>query len=170
MLLRRSLATAPAPRRLALAFGRLPLTASLSAFCMPAYLNEERDRHDWQVSDHRVTAIIFDLSSIRLQSWTLSASIEVRLGVPFDLSAAGHTYRIDPEQPATGAPLLPLLGSEVHQLSVRRTGEMTLHLDDHVSIEVEPHAEYEAWEAEFTGPFARSGYLCGPGGGSPWGR
>lgn len=137
---------------------------------MPAYLTETPEKHEWAISDHPVTSLIVDPSSVRLQAWTLQGMFELRFGVPFLLTPPeGTALEIDPERPQTVAPLLDLIGREVMRVHMTRSGSLVVELETGVRLTVEAHDRFEAWEAEFSGPFGDRGYLCRVGGGSPWG-
>lgn len=127
------------------------------------------DRHDWQFAGYRISALTFDLSSVRMQAWRLAGSINLRLNAPFSLGAADRgRVTLDPKNPQSCAPLLSLVGAELHQFTVTRAGTLTVQVAG-LTIEVAPHPAYEAWEVHTEGFDRDAGYLCAPGGGSPWG-
>ena len=50
---------------------------------MNAQLIESDDEHHWVLLDHRVTQLVIDRSSIRIQTWSLDGSADIRLAAPF---------------------------------------------------------------------------------------
>ncbi len=137
---------------------------------MHAVLEETPDRHQWTFQDLRVTQLLVDPGSFRIQAWHLSAQIELRLGVPFafrDLD--GRSRVVDPEAPEQVAPLLTLVGRSVDAAMISRSGALAIRFGDGSTIDIEPHDQFEAWEIQGTGELAEVNYLCGVGGGSPWG-
>jgi hypothetical protein len=137
---------------------------------MSATLDESPNRHRWVLDDHRVTQLLIDLASFRFQTWTMQASAEVRIGVPFTYREPdGVERRIDPEEPEQLAPLLTLLGRSIDTLVIDRTGELAVDFGEGSRISVRPHPRFQAWEIQGGGALEGLGYICGPGGGSPWG-
>jgi hypothetical protein len=134
-----------------------------------ATLEELPDGHHWLLQGHRVTQLTVDLSSVRLQTWTLQASAEVRLGAPFLLGRTdAPRHELDPAQPAGLAPLLALLGRAVEWLTITRQGVLTVGFGDGTTITAAPHPVYEAWEVQGGGALEGMSYGCEPGGGTPW--
>ena len=137
---------------------------------MHAVLEETPDEHQWTFQDLRVTQLLVDPGSVRIQAWHLSGQIELRLGVPFafrDLD--GGSRAVDPEAPEQLAPLLTLVGRSVDAATISRWGTLGIRFGDGSAIDIEPHDQFEAWEIQGTGELAAVNYLCGVGGGSPWG-
>ena len=60
---------------------------------MTASLDELPDRHRWTLHDHRVTQLVVELGGVRLVTWTLHASLDVRLGAAFTLRQADGVER-----------------------------------------------------------------------------
>ncbi len=138
---------------------------------MSADVSETPNEHRWTLSGHRITQLSIDLSSFRLLTWTLAASAEVRLAVPFTFREPDAIERaIDPEEPEQLSPLLSLLGRTLDSLVATRTGELMLAFGDGSSLRVGPHARVEAWEVQGGGALEGMSYRCEPGGGIPWGR
>jgi hypothetical protein len=137
---------------------------------MIANLASTHDEHEWSFVDSAVTQLIVDPGGFRFVVWSLEGSIEVRVGVPFTLRAANQTSSIlDPECASDLAPTLDLLQVDLATIRVRRSGELRIDFANGAVLSVEPHPAYEAWEINGTGTMHELGYLCGPGGGSPWG-
>jgi hypothetical protein len=133
-------------------------------------LAESNSEHTWTLDGRTVTQLLVDPSAFRFQCWSLDAGLEVRLGSPFTFrSQDGRDVHIDPEQPNSIAPLLQLIRTAVAQLLVQRSGELKATFTDGSMIIAGPHPAYEAWEVTGSGLLSEIGYLCGPGGGSPWG-
>lgn len=127
------------------------------------------DEHRWVLSGHRVTQLAVDLASFRFQTWTLEASAEIRLAVPFIFHEPdGVQRRLDPDEPEQLAPLLSLIGRSIELLVVTRRGVLTLAFGDGSSLEAAPHARVDAWEVQGGGALEGMAYRCGPGGGIPW--
>ena len=136
---------------------------------MTADLTETPDEHRWSLRDHRVTQLLMDLRSFRFQTWSLEASAEIRLAVPFTYwEPDGLERQLDPEEPEQLAPLLSLLGRSIDTLTIARRGQLTIRFGDGSSIGIEPHPRVEAWEIQGGGALEGLGYLCNPGGGAPW--
>jgi hypothetical protein len=136
---------------------------------MTAELMETPDEHRWTLRDHRVTLLAVDLRSLRFQTWTLEASAEIRLGAPFIyVEPDGLERRLSLDEPEQLAPLLSLLGRSIDTLLITRRGQLAIRFGDGSSITIEPHARTEAWEIQGGGALEGLGYLCQPGGGTPW--
>jgi hypothetical protein len=136
---------------------------------MSAEISETPNEHRWRLHDHRITQLTLDLGSFRFLTWTLDASAEVRLGVPFTFrepDAVEHI--IDPDEPEQLSPLLSLLGRTIELLVATRHGELTLAFGDGSSLHAIPHPRFEAWEVQGGGALEGMSYLCAPGGGPPW--
>jgi hypothetical protein len=133
-------------------------------------LIESPDEHHWVLLDHRVTQLLIDPSSFRFQTWSLDASAEIRCSAPFRLRQATGAERVlDPRATETLAPVLTLLQRRIESLTITRRGELTADFGGGVSLTVEPHPRYEAWEIQGGGALEGMRYLCHIGGGSPWG-
>ena len=125
--------------------------------------------HRWVLSGHRVTQVAVDLTSFRFQTWTLEASAEIRLIVPFTFHEPdGVERRLDPEEPEQLAPLLSLLGRAIELLVVTSRGELQLAFGDGSSLHSVPHPRVDAWEVQGGGALEGMAYRCAPGGGIPW--
>jgi len=125
--------------------------------------------HRWVLSGHRVTQLAVDLTSFRFQTWTLEASAEIRLVVPFTFREPdGVQRRLDPEEPEQLAPLLSLLGRAIDVLVVTSRGALHLAFGDGSSLESTPHPRSGAWEVQGGGALEGMAYRCPPGGGVPW--
>src|SRR6185503_3319852 len=113
---------------------------------MSASLDELDDRHVWTLEGHRITQVCVDLSSCRLQSWSLQSSLEIRFGVPFRLALVDGTRReIDPEQPEQVAPLLTLVSRELLQLVVTKDGSIEARMSDGSVLSADSHRRHEAF-------------------------
>jgi len=137
---------------------------------MSASFDELDDRHVWTLEGHRITQVCVDLSSCRLQSWSLQASLEIRFGVPFQLAFVDGTRReIDPEQPEQVAPLLTLVNRELLQLVVTKDGSIEARMSDGSVLTAISHRRHEAFAVSGGGALEGLVYVARPGGGSPWG-
>ena len=138
---------------------------------MVATSQKSADRHLWTFSDSEITQLTIDPSSVRIACWSLDAELEVRLGSPFLFEdAEGIQSQIDPGEPHQLAPMLSLIGVSLSQLDIAREGAIKLRFGDGSQIRAQPDPAYEAWEVNGGGAFDPIGYLCMPGGGSPWSR
>ena len=136
---------------------------------MTADVSLSPDEHRWILSGHRVTQLAVDLTSLRFLTWTLEASAEIRLAVPFTFHEPdGVKRRLDPDEPEQLAPLLSLLGRSIELLVVTRGGGLKLAFGDGSSLECGAHPRMEAWEIEGGGALEGMAYRCVPGGGAPW--
>jgi hypothetical protein len=123
----------------------------------------------WELDGRDVTLLLIDFD-FRFHCWTLEGDLQARFGTPFTFAAAdGREWKVDPEHPRTVAPLLDIAHAHVAEIRVRRDGRVSIAFTDGAAIRSEPHPSYEAWEIGGVGDLAAIGYLCGPGGGSPWG-
>jgi hypothetical protein len=137
---------------------------------MPAVVDESPERHDWTLSGHRITQLCVELAACRIQSWSLTDSLEVRLAAPFRLTLADATSRsIDPELPEQIAPLLSIVGLEIHGLTVTRSGSLRIQISDGSCIEIDSHPRHEAFHVSGGGSLEGIAYLARRGGGAPWG-
>ena len=136
---------------------------------MSAEVSLSPDEHRWLLAGHRVTQLAVDLTSFRFLTWTLEASAEIRLAVPFTfVEPDGVKRRLDPDEPEQLAPLLSLLGRSIELLVVTRLGRLELGFGDGSSLECAPHPRTDAWEVQGGGALEGMAYRCAPGGGPPW--
>jgi len=136
---------------------------------MSATLDDSPEQHLWKFSEHRITQLCIDPSACRLQTWSLNASLEIRIGVPFQLALAdGSSRDIDPEAHEQVAPLLTLMGRELLQLTVTRAGSLDVRFSDGTTLAVDSHPRYEAFEVIGAGALEGMQYHASRGGGSPW--
>ena len=84
---------------------------------MSATFEEHSDRHVWTLHDHRVTQLVVEMGAARLVTWTLHASLDVRLGAAFTLRQADGVERAtdpdEPEQLAEAAGALHQVADEI---------------------------------------------------------
>ena len=131
---------------------------------MNAQLIESDDEHHWVLLDHRVTQLVIDRSSIRIQTWSLDGSADVRLAAPFLAHpASGAVRRIDPADTEQLAPCLALVGLGVRSVTVTRTGTLTLAFSDGSSIAVSPDPRRPAWDVQGGGILEGMAYAGQPG-------
>jgi hypothetical protein len=136
---------------------------------MQATLIESADEHHWVLLDHRVTQLVFDPGSFRLQTWSLDGSAELRLGAPFRLRlATGGAERVlDPAATETLAPVLGLLRRAAESLTVTRAGALTLAFRDGAAVVAEAAGKGTAWEVTGGGVLEGMAYR-GVAGVVPW--
>lgn len=131
---------------------------------MNAQLIESADEHHWVLLDHRVTQLVIDGSSIRIQTWSLDGSADVRLAAPFVAHlASGAARRIDPADTERLAPCLALVGLGVRSVTVTRTGTLTLAFSDGSSIAASPDPRRPAWDVQGGGILEGMAYAGQPG-------
>ena len=131
---------------------------------MKAQLIESEDEHHWVLLDHRVTQLVIDQSSIRLQTWSLDGSADVRLAAPFGFQLPNGTRRqIDPSDTERLAPCLALVGLGVRSVTVTRTGTLTLAFGDGSSIIAAPDPRRSAWDIQGGGILEGMAYAGEPG-------
>jgi hypothetical protein len=136
---------------------------------MSADVSETPNEHRWTLSGHRITQLSLDLTSFRFLTWTLAASAEVRLSVPFVYREPDGIERtIDPQEPEQLSPLLSILGRNIELLVVTRRGELIVAFGDGSSLRALPHVRMQAWEVQGGGALEGMAYRCTPGGGVPW--
>jgi hypothetical protein len=67
---------------------------------MTATLDESPDRHRWTFDAHRITRLSVEPSALRIETWTLESSAEVRIAAPFRYREPdGSARTIDPAEP-----------------------------------------------------------------------
>ena len=136
---------------------------------MSATFEQHDDRHLWTLADHRVTQLVVELGAVRLVTWTLDASLDVRLGTAFTLRQADGIDRVaDPDEPERLAPLLTLVGRWAETLTVTNGAELVLTFSDGTLLAARPDPRYEAWQVQGGGALEGLTYVARPGGGSPW--
>ena len=131
---------------------------------MNAQLIESEDEHHWVLLDHRVTQLVIDRSSIRLQTWSLEGSADVRLAAPFSIQlASGAQRHIDPAETERLAPCLALVGLGVRSVTVTRAGTLTLAFTDGSSISASPDPRRQSWDLQGGGILEGMAYAGQPG-------
>ena len=131
---------------------------------MNAQLIESEDEHHWVLLDHRVTQLVIDRSSIRIQTWSLEGSADVRLAGAFVLQlASGATRQIDPVDTERLAPCLAMVGLGVRSVTVTRSGTLTLEFTDSSTITVAPDPRRSAWDVQGGGILEGMAYAGEPG-------
>ena len=136
---------------------------------MTATLDELPDRHRWTLHDHRVTQLVVELGAARLVTWTLHASLDVRLGVPFVVRQAdGEDRPAAPDEPEQLAPLLTLVGRWLETLTATAAGGLRLAFSDGTELRIATDPRYEAWQVQGGGALEGLAYVARPGGGTPW--
>lgn len=114
---------------------------------MSAELDETPERHRWSFTGHRVTQLCIDPRSIRFHSWSLQASLDVRISAPFVLRQAdGDSRTIDPREPEQLAPLLTLVGRTIDSLAIERGVALSMEFSDGTSCHVTSHPRIQAFD------------------------
>jgi hypothetical protein len=103
--------------------------------------------------------------------------IDFRLGLVLadgpevaDLYVETSFYLIDartelvcfPENPESLAPILALANNKAFEIKIENSGRLTASFENGLSIRVDPHASYEAWQIGGANGFL---LVCRPGGG-----
>ena len=137
---------------------------------MKPHLVRSGDLRDWDLGGREVTQLIIDPNAFRFVVWTQDGSVEIRLETPFELQTPdGQLVVLDPASTAELVPILRLLGLGVNGIVASEVGRLEVRFVDDTRIISEPHPAFEAWQTTGDGDLSRLNYLCGPGGGSPWG-
>jgi hypothetical protein len=126
---------------------------------MGATLIESPDEHHWVLLDHRVTQLVVDASSFRVQTWSLEGSAEIRCSAPFTLrQSSGAERTIDPAETETLAPILALLRRRLESITVTRDGELTAAFSSGISLIVSGGRRAVAWEVHGGGALEGMSY------------
>jgi hypothetical protein len=127
---------------------------------MGATLIESPDEHHWVLLEHQVTQIVIDASSLRIQTWSLEGSAEIRCSARFTLrQSSGAERALDPAETETLAPILGLLRRRLESITVTRDGELTAAFSGGMSIVVSGRgsAERTAGSARSRAPWEVQG-------------
>ena len=131
---------------------------------MKAQLIESEDEHHWVLLDHRVTQLVIDRSSIRLQTWSLDGSADIRLAAPFTVQLANGSARlIDPIETERLSPCLGWVGLGVRSVTVTRTGTLALSFGDGSTITAGPDPRRSSWDVQGGGILEGMAYAGEPG-------
>lgn len=134
---------------------------------MQASLLESPDEHHLVLLDTRVAQLALDGRSLRLQTWSLDASVEIRIGAPFALRTGGGAPRmLDPSAPESLAPVLALLRTTVRGLTMTRDGELAVAFGEGAELRV--RGREGAWELQGAGALEGLAYRSGAAGEAPW--
>jgi hypothetical protein len=129
-----------------------------------AQLIESHDEHHWVLLDHRVTQLVIDRASIRIQTWSLEGSADIRLAAPFVAQlASGATRHIDPSDTERLAPCLALVGLGVRSVTVTRNGTLSLAFSDGSTLTSAPDPRRVAWDVQGGGVLEGMAYAGAPG-------
>jgi hypothetical protein len=134
-----------------------------------AHESKHSDRREWTFSEAIVTEVRFDAAGLRLEIWTSESELSIRLASRIQYTHPRGEVTLNPGQTTSLGPLLSLLGLSLISAAVFRTGSLSLCFTQGHTVLIDPDPQFEAWEAQGTGIAKRFRYLCGPGGGSPWG-
>jgi hypothetical protein len=115
---------------------------------MTAELRDLGDRHEWALTEHRVTQFAVELSAVRLHAWSMQASLEVRITSPFTIREADGSERTaEPGEPEQLAPLLTLVGRYLELVTVGRDA-LELALSDGTTLHVPGRRQQDAFEVQ----------------------
>jgi hypothetical protein len=129
-----------------------------------AQLIESEDEHHWVLLDHRVIQLVIDRGSIRIQTWSLDGSADIRLAAPFVAHlGTGATRHIDPADTERLAPCLTLVGLGVRSVTVARGGTLTLAFTDGSTLTAPPDPRHSAWDVQGGGVLEGMAYAAQPG-------
>jgi hypothetical protein len=137
---------------------------------MRAQLIESEQEHHWVLLDHRITSLSFDAQSVRIASWSLDSSAEIRLVAPFSLriTSDGADRTLDPSHTESLAPVLALMRRPLTSITVSHDGELAIELDGGTRIVARPHSRIDAWDVQGGGTLEGLLYRCMAGGGRSW--
>lgn len=136
---------------------------------MTASVEQRGDAHEWSLDGHRVAELAVDRDGLRLRSWSLTESVEVRVLAPFQYAQVdGSDRRVDPLEPEQLSILLSLLGRLVLGATVRAEGSLALRFGDGSVLTCPPHGSRAAWELLGAGALEGLAYRAPAGGGKPW--
>jgi hypothetical protein len=136
---------------------------------MTASVEERGDAHEWTFEAHRVAELAVDREGLRLRSWSMTESVDVRVLAPFRYAQVdGTDRRVDPLEPEQLSVLLSLVGRLVLGATVRADGSLALRFGDGSVLRCAPHASRTAWELLGAGALEGLAYRAPAGGGSPW--
>lgn len=137
---------------------------------MTAHAEERPDAHEWTLDGHRVAELAVDREGLRLRSWSMTESVEVRVLAPFHYEQADGSDRVvDPREPEQLSPLLSLLGRLVLGAMVRVDGTLVVRFGDGSTLTSAPSPSRDAWELLGAGALEGLAYRARAGGGAPWG-
>jgi hypothetical protein len=71
---------------------------------------------------------------------------ELYVETPFRLIGSGTDATCVPEDPESLAPALSLVNKKIIEIRISNSGSMTTNFESGVSINVDPHGAYEAWQ------------------------
>jgi hypothetical protein len=135
-----------------------------------ATVEERGDAHEWTLEGHRLSELAIDREGLRLQSWSMTESIHLRVLVPFRYAQADGSDRlVDPREPEQLSPLLSLLGRLVLGVRVAGDGTLVVRFGDGSVLTCAAHATRDAWELQGAGALEGLAYRAHAGGGAPWG-
>jgi hypothetical protein len=135
-----------------------------------AFVEERDDAHEWTLEGHRLAELAVDREGLRLQSWSMSESIHLRLLAAFRyLQADGSDRTIDPHEPEQLSPLLSLLGRLVLGVTVHADGRIAVRFGDGSELSCTPQGARDTWDLQGAGALEGLGYRAPAGGGTPWG-
>jgi hypothetical protein len=135
-----------------------------------ASVEERGNAHEWTLEGHRLSELAVDREGLRLQSWSMSESVHLRVLAPFRYAQAdGSDREIDPCEPEQLSPLLSLLGRLVPGATVHADGTLVLRFGDGSVLACAPHDRRAAWELQGAGALEGLAYRVPAGGGAPWG-
>jgi hypothetical protein len=135
-----------------------------------AWVEERDDAHEWTLEGHRLTELAVDREGLRLQSWSMTESVFLRVLAPFQYAQAdGSDRTVDPHEPEQLSPLLSLLGRLVLSVTVHADGRLVVRFGDGSALSCMPRGARDAWELQGAGALEGLAYRAPAGGGTPWG-
>lgn len=135
---------------------------------MTATLEESPERHRWTFESHRVSRICIEAAALRVETWALEASAEIRLAAPFRYREPdGAEHALDPGEPERLAPLLALLQRRLESLEIERDGAITIRFGDGSELQCAPRGRGLIWELHGGGALEGVEYR-GANGEPPW--
>jgi len=109
---------------------------------------ETEDDYKFSLAGGRVILMQFGCSCLDL-SLDGDYQPSIRLGMPFAWKQGKDSSALDPENVPSLAPLLPLVGTSIEEVSATKSGFLSLKFSNGASIEAptgEEGHDYEAWQ------------------------
>ena len=97
------------------------------------------------LNGRQVTQLRFDFA-FGIELSEASPWFSLRIGEPFTTTNGPVTASYDPEKSVQCGPLLALLHDRVHSATATRTGRLEIVFTSGLTIRVDPHPQFEAWE------------------------
>jgi hypothetical protein len=124
-------------------------------------LDETTDGWRLELNDARLAALHIGFR-LGVDIADATSTLQLTVETPCQLRQATKSTSINPTEPATIAPMLPMFNAIVYTVTIQRTGQLTVDFVNGLQLIVNPSDQFEAWQLACTGKFL---LVCGPGGG-----